>query len=470
MSMRHRAPGMLHSSDDEAPTVLHVTSRLATVLSVGLVARKPVRTVDGIDKPEQMKAMTDAAQRGTLAPCAISAPKRKYPFVPRTEAKRLYDQLEQAASIDRRLLGPGWYLALSESQFDMLLAVRLYTGPVYRYMVMTPNEEHTEERFEQDSDGEYDVVDDEERWYVMPDLPERTTDFDAAVFFAMVSAHRRKPLVKCELLLALRDEYGSFFEMDESAFREAVHRFLVDADRPATAFWELSLILKGHLDIQSREYRMYDRDNAQWLREGDDRFDTVFQAYEDQKQLNRTFFWAAMEGAAENLETFIRDSGNAVGRVATPVYRGLKEFANEDRLEKSFSSVSVYERVARSYTSNPSLTSFEDDEAMNACCMLRIVLQPGTPYLDTMIFSNSGGWGFGLSDYELILPPGLGWRRLEGNDTMVSLFPPEIDESVMYKDGFELKRYEGEYADPRDDPEVSVDTRNFNVKYYEVSN
>ena len=401
----------------------------------------------------------------TIGPHATKRPRRQ-PQAEETDAQQLYDKLGQATSIEKKPLPPEWFKQLSDAQFDMLLAARLYTGPIYRYMVMTPNEEHIR-----------DTTEDGTTRYRLPDLPERTTDFETAAFFAMVSAHRRQPsafnALDCELLREMVEDYGDYFTMDEPTFRDAVHKLLVDRNREGTAvFWQLPYLMRTKMEMQKKEDYLAEDPNypdtfGKFLRKGDNGFDDVYQAYKTGKQLSRAFFWSGMESLATNLETFIRESGNIVGLVPMKVYRGLREEASNDRLEGSFSSVTIDESVARQYTTDPELEGDGDiDSAQNVCCMLRIKLNPGTPYLDTMVLSNSGGWGFALADKELILPPGLTW---DYDARIQSLFPPEIDESTLLKDDEEIEMDEYEGENPFDDPAVTVDTRNYHVEYYEVS-
>ena len=357
-----------------------------------------------------------------------------------THAQKLYDLLSQASFIDKTKRHQEWYLSLSNEQFDMLLAVRLYTGPMYRYMVMVPNEEHET------------IVDDH---FVMPELPEDITDFENSIYFILASAMYRNKLFDCTLANKLREyyedflNYGSFLNKDENAFRGSVHHYLVNKDRIAGFAW-IRKILQT-----SMSYDQYAEEHEI-----------------TEKELNRKFFWSAVEIAAENLTKFIRESGNVVGRGQMVVYRGLREEPDEDRLQNSFSSVSIFEKISRRYTSNEFLESFEDDDAFNTCCMMRIVLQPGTPYLDTMVLSRSGGWGFGLGDYEYILPPGLSWEEIDNSPQIQRLFPPEIDETVYYTDeGFDIdpNDFEGDLDAAIENEEMTIDRRTYNTIYFRVS-
>lgn len=117
-------------------------------------------------------------------------------------------------------------------------------------------------------------------------------------------------------------------------------------------------------------------------------------------------------------------------------------------------SVSLDEALSRPFTINGDL-EWEDDDigAPNQCCMIRVSLLPGTPYLDMdTALKNSNGWGFALGEKEWLLPPGLKWvladRGVGGESDQPANFPEEIYE--RYSDGG-----------------LTI-VRSFNVQYYTV--
>lgn len=382
--------------------------------------------------PAQLKAMELSHPRySSTERTSHSAKKRR--LVSESPAKNLYETLSQGL-IDPRILYGDWYQELSDKQFDMLLSIRLYTGPLYRYMVMVPNEEYSV----------WDYNDNDEPVFVrykLPEIPKSKTDFGPSVAFALANALRRKRCSDTEendLVREMKEMYPRVFgdELDEKEFRKEVYMLLVAADRRPSF-----VDLENHLESK---------------------FDPRF----DQEQKNVRFFWSAMECVANDLETLVTEADNVTGRLDTLVYRGLTEEPDHERLTHSFSSVSTSEQVARQYTSNPTLESEENGDADSTCCILRIVLKPGTPYLDTTVLSRSGGWGFGLADREYILPPGLTWQYIEASHNLARLFPREIDESVWYHDGFEVDTSD-KPSDADDDWEF--DPRNFRTSYYVVS-
>ena len=88
--------------------------------------------------------------------------------------------------------------------------------------------------------------------------------------------------------------------------------------------------------------------------------------------------------------------------------------------------------------------------------MLRILMQPGTPYFDTRVLSATKGYGYGLWDYEYILPPGLEWNHKKRSeiDPKEDIFPDEIDETPELEEGEISERQR---------------QRNYSVEYWSVN-
>ena len=144
-------------------------------------------------------------------------------------------------------------------------------------------------------------------------------------------------------------------------------------------------------------------------------------------------FWFGMRHIASALKSLILESKVMVEDKPMPVYRGMKEDFDGALAEDSFVSVSRDEEVSRNFTTNVDLEWDDDDVgAPNQCCMVRVSLLVGTPYLDVdAALTNTNGWGYGLGEKELLLPPGLGFLPGPNGGYMnqPAIFPEEIDES-----------------------------------------
>ena len=328
-----------------------------------------------------------------------------------------------------------WVLSLSDKQFDMLLAARLYTGSLYRVLTSVLLVED-DIWFQPNKDPTVDIL---------KDMKEQSHP-NEALYFAVLNAMRRLPGKMKGLLIV--QELGEFNPMSEPAFRTLATRSLTDYT-----------VEEGPKLFSSTLNRMIDRINGNGL--GYDQL-PITRTVKGKSSLAKDAlddFWTSMCFTADALRSFILESNTVVGKDSLAVYRGMKEELKSRRVEMTFVSVTRDETIARQFTNDPYL-EYEEEEigAPNQCCMLRITLLPGTPYLDIeTVLKNSNGWGFALGEEELLLPPGLKWEFVEDkNDPRVATFPDEIRVSVE------------EEGDEEGDGEKSYKERYYRVGYYVV--
>lgn len=322
-----------------------------------------------------------------------------------TEAEQLLKILtELPALIEISLsrledLEPDWVYTLTNDQFDMLLSLRLYTGSFYRFMAPVLDPVHV--RAVQSS---RDLTSE-----AMHAFKKSADDPSVVLFVALANARRRMGSQEPSPLFLEQVHDSKYIDdMSEREFREMVANLLThygakrgnDAEKP-------NAMLDRFEDLLSR-------------READ-----IVDALLHE-------LWAAVRHAALALQKLILGSGKVVGTGAVPMYRGTKTDSTREQLQGSFVSVSREEDLARDFTTNPEL-SYTDPKfgAPNQCCMMRVSLLEMTPYLDvdaTLI--NSHGWGYCPGEAELILPPGLSWKKSFERHGQHVEFPEEIRKTV----------------------------------------
>ena len=321
-----------------------------------------------------------------------------------TEAEQLLKILKELPPLETMSLSrleelqPDWVYTLSNDQFDMLLSLRLYTGPFYRFMAPVLDPVHVREV--QSSRDPTSAV--------MHEFSKSDDDPSVVLFVALANARRRmRPQEPSPLFLKEGRDPKYIDDMPERKFRDMVADLLTrygakrgnDAEEPSAMLERFEGLLRH------READIVDA----LLRE----------------------LWAAVRHAALALQKLILESGVVVGTGAAPMYRGTKTDSTREQLQGSFVSVSRKEDQAREFTTNPDLR-YTDPKigAPNQCCMMRVSLLEMTPYVDVdATLMNSHGWGYHLGEAELILPPGLSWKKsLERHEQRVE-FPEEIRES-----------------------------------------
>lgn len=324
------------------------------------------------------------------------------------EAQQLLQILSTLPSLEETKspsgLEPDWVYALSDTQFDMLLSLRLYTGSMYRLMAPALDPSHMKT-------VQSNVP------LTLSTLQKMRNSLDKSpvlVYVALVNARRRLESGPSPLFLEELNE-DTHVNMEERDFRAMVASLLTKFNRP---------IAEG----RTLPPQMLDRFEARV--QVDSRISRVRGPYaaEDAAQLRGTSWaektqgeivdaslrelWAAVRHSALALKALIAESHVLVGSQPVPVYRGMREVLNLVQINNSFVSVSLNEKVARGFTTNRDL-SYRDPEigAPDQCCMMRVSLLEGTPYLNVdATMKNSNGWGFSLGEAELILPPGLDWQ------------------------------------------------------------
>lgn len=338
-----------------------------------------------------------------------------------TDAEELLNVLKALPSDSRSI---DWVLKLSNAQFDMLLSMRLYTGSLYQIMALV-------------------FVDDGHDAESTKELLVRSMSsdhIDVALYFALCNWKRRRAAAAAVAAAAedasplLVAELGEtrHLDMTEATFRTSAAVVLTDhsvAEFLPEPVRDTSTIVFSRVAGRGRffdEMQHTAEFKTEWSR---NKSALTKQALED--------FWSAMRHTASALRALILESKVVVEGGAIPVYRGMREGLVNKRAEASFVSVSRSEQTARWFTSNKDL-DYEDAEvgAPKQCCMLRISLLPGTPYLDIeAALKNSKGWGFSLGEEELVLPPGLEWKDVakelanKEDDEQIADFPEEINES-----------------------------------------
>lgn len=376
----------------------------------------------------------------SLVQLPIASAKRKRHNGDEIDASTLLNILHQLPSLTdsvrRETLPLDWVLALSERQFDMLLSVRLYTGSLYRVLASVFVKDDIR-LFQAYAKSTLEILEGMKG----QDHP------DEAMYFAVLNAKRRLPRQMKGLLIV--EELGESNPMSEGEFRTLAARSLTGYTGE-----EGPLVFPSTLD------RIMHRISGSGIHYNE-LINT--ETFKDNDSLSKDAlkeFWNAMHFTGEALRSFILESNTVVGSESLAVYRGMKEEMNEWHVEGAFVSVTTDESVAREFTSNPTL-EYENMEigAPNQCCMMRITLLSGTPYLDIdTALQNSNGWGYALGEKELLLPPGLKWERVvDEDDGRVTDFPPEIMESVV------------EESDEEEDDEEEYGDRYYQVEYYVVS-
>jgi len=331
-----------------------------------------------------------------------------------TEAEQLLKILTELPPLETMSLSrledlqPDWVYALSNAQFDMLLSLRLYTGPFYRFMAPVLDPVHVREV--QSSRDPTSAV--------MHEFSKSDDDPSVVLFVALANARRRmRPQEPSPLFLKEGRDPKYIDDMPEPKFREMVADLLTrygakrgnDAEEPSEMLERFEGLLRHH------EADIVDA----LLRE----------------------LWAAVRHAALALQKLILGSGVVVGTGAVRMYRGTRTDSTREQLQNSFVSVSRNEGVARAFTTNPEL-SYTDPKmgATGQCCMMRVSLLEMTPYLDVdATLRNSHGWGYYLGEAELILPPGLSWKESFEHHEQPVEFPEEIRKSHYYS-GVDLLR------------------------------
>ena len=351
--------------------------------------------------------------------------KRKFGDADGTEAEKLLETFkglteDSGSSID-------WVLALSNIQFDMLLSVRLYTGSLYKIMARVFYDSSVED----DSDLEYHLVYPDAKSTVQILLESEGKDhIIQGLYFAICNAKRRAPEKMNGPLLV--NGFGEMIHlvMLEERFRICVAESLtnyVHADGTDTIFADFSMMEKVMERISGKGLHFQELVEVEEFRDAYliNPGTLAEDALED--------FWFGMRHIASALKSFIYDSKVVVEGVPMPVYRGMKEDFDDLLAEESFVSVSRSEDVSRHFTKNGDLDwEYDDVGAPNQCCMMRMSLLPGTPYLDMdAALENSNGWGYALGEKELLLPPGLKYSPGPdgGHREQPAMFPEEIDES-----------------------------------------
>ncbi len=153
---------------------------------------------------------------------------------------------------------------------------------------------------------------------------------------------------------------------------------------------------------------------------------------------NLEVFWSAVSYVSDALTKFILEGGHVTTK-PTPVYRGLKEKPDPVDGDSTLTSVSTDEEVSYQFTANPDLRAQvpeHDGDILLGCCMMRIILEKGTPYLDAVsLLASSGGWNKSPGNKEYILPPGLVWKYSEESRWLREGFPDEKDFGQEETDG-----------------------------------
>lgn len=303
-----------------------------------------------------------------------------------------------------------WVFKLSDAQFDMLLALRLYTGALYRFMARV-----------------HEPIQKNETLRMLRKAMQHSNHVDAALYFAVCNWWRRVRGARKDSTPLLVSELGEdrHLNITEADFRSSVAEFLTD-----------------YGDTSGRGAIDPDLSTASKLTELISGTGSRFEALRDTKEFGGNWednrhaiaqtalrhFWEAMGHTASALQALILKSDVVADGKPTPVYRGMQEEFDVSRASRSLVSVSTSEETARHFTRNPVLYPVDGD-ASNQCCMIRITLLPGTPYLDVdAVLRNAAGWGFNIDENELILPAHLEWTAHESDD-QVATFPEEIDES-----------------------------------------
>ena len=374
-----------------------------------------------------------------------------------TEAEKLLKILEGLTEESGRSID--WVLELSNTQFDMLLSMRLYTGSLYKIMARVF----------------YDTSDDTVAGFVHPDakataqilLESKYGDhIDWALYYALCNAKRRAPEKMTGPLFAGSREMRHLV-LPEEQFRKDIAFELTEYTEHSSSFLPspngsmLNTVMEriSGKGIDFNQLQEVEEFRDAWLNNPDA---LAEHALKD--------FWFGMRHIAGALKSLILESKVVVGGdVAMPVYRGMKEDFDKELAEDSLVSVSRDEEVSRHFTKNGDLDwEYDDIGAPNQCCMVRMSLLVGTPYLDVdAALRNTNGWGYALGEKELLLPPGLEYERgpnegPEGQPTYMAQparFPMEIDESEANFD--DIENWDSE-REPEDIP------RYFEVEYWIV--
>lgn len=347
-----------------------------------------------------------------------------------TEAEKLLKTLKGLTEDSGRSID--WVLALSNTQFDMLLSMRLYTGSLYRIMAATF----------------YNTMGETFAGFMHPDA-ETTVRFldeckggnhtDQALYFALCNATRRAPEKMTGPLFAGSREMRHLV-ISEKRFRKSAAKSLtnyVDAGGAYLPGVDSGMTNKVMERISGTDTAL---EEVEEFRDAwhNDPGALAEHALKD--------FWFGMRHIAGALKSLIFESKVVVEGVPIPVYRGMQQDFDAPVAENSFVSVSRDEDVSRRFTTNAYLAWEHDDiGAPNQCCMVRMSLLVGTPYLDIdAALINTNGWGYSLGEKELLLPPGLQYSPGPngGHREQPAMFPEELYESHDYDDeDFVIERY-----------------------------
>ena len=356
-----------------------------------------------------------------------------------TEAEKLLKTLKGLTENSGRSID--WILALSNTQFDMLLSMRLYTGSLYKIMARVFVETDIEDLHQR-----------AEPTVKFLRESENGDHIDEALYFALCNAKRRAPEEMNGPLFV--DGFGVMrhLVMNEERFRICAAESLTNYEHADGSYLpgpDFSMMKKVMQRISGQGVHFDDLGEVEefrdaWPSNGDA---LAEHALKD--------FWFGMRHTASALRSVILDSKVMVGDEPMPVYRGMRQDFDTLLAKESFVSVSRSEDISRDFTSNGDLDwEYDDIGAPNQCCMMRMSLLTGTPYLDMdAALGNSNGWGYLLGENELLLPPGLNYLpgpehgRANGQHAK---FPKEIDETEYTRKG-------------------ELVERNFDVTYYTVS-
>ena len=331
-----------------------------------------------------------------------------------TEAQKLVAILNDLTSDSSRSID--WVLALSDTQFDMLLAIRLYTGSLYSIMtrvffsddvrLIQPYGKSTAEVVKRLLYGDHG---------------------DEALYYALCNAHRRNPEEMYGPLFADGLGERAHLQMSEEQFRTSAAVHLTNYVHHDT-----HRLLSQGVGMARRVMDRVSGDGLEFneLQTAPEYRDAWPDNFDDLVKHAREDFWFGMRHIAGALQSLIIDSKVVVGSKPIPAYRGMTDELSVTLANESFTSLSWDQELARAFTSNPDLEPTSDAGALNQCCMMRVSLLPGTPYLDVDdLLTTSNGWGFALGEKELLLPVGLNWEHSTEGAKKTAKFPPEIYET-----------------------------------------
>mgnify|MGYP001166823868 FL=1 len=305
--------------------------------------------------------------------------------------------LERAADTD-----PEWVYALSNDQFDMLLAMRLYTGSLYKMMARA-------------------LTNSEQMLDALHHANERNHSY--LLYFAMCNAKRRFPSRMNGPFFVAGLKEDLHVMVGERLWRQCVARHLTDHRMIGSRLTgpDYSMATKVQNRVFGRGAYFDELARAPEYR------DAWPGNMEDLAKKATSDFMFAVSHHARALSSFILDSKIVVVDEPIATFRGIKHEFSPNYASEAFVSVSLDEDTSRYFTTN------KDLQGPDQCCMIRVSLLPGTPYLDVdATLEKSNGWGFSLGEEELLLPPGLDWNFSYGNyDEQPARFPDEIYETEI---------------------------------------